>query len=51
MTDSDWTAFHGRCKRKKEIVAEAFFMPVKDIKRDENVNLPDDIGVVNLDES
>ena len=22
-------------------------MPVKDIKRDENVNLPDDIGVVN----
>jgi len=47
MTDSDWTAFMDGVREKREIVAEAFFMPVKDIKRDENVNLPDDIGVVN----
>ena len=47
MTDSDWKSFMDGVREKREIVAEAFFIPVKDIKREENVNLPDDIGVVN----
>ena len=34
-------------REKREIVAEAMVVTVSDIKRDENVSLPDSVGVVN----
>ena len=34
-------------REKREIVAEAMFVTVTDIKRDSKVNLPDNVGVVN----
>ena len=47
MTDSDWRVFMEDVRKKRELVAEAMFVTVKDLKRDDKVSLPDQIGVVN----
>ena len=47
MTDSDWRTFMEDVRDKREIVAEAMFVTVTDIKRDSKVSLPDNVGVVN----
>ena len=47
MTDSDWRAFMEDVRAKREIVAEAMFVTVAEVKKDESVSLPGDFGVVN----
>jgi hypothetical protein len=47
MTDSDWTTFMEDVRNKRDILAEAMFVTVAEIKKEESVNLPDNIGVVN----
>ena len=47
MTDSDWTIFMKDVRDKRDLVAEAMFITVDEVKKDESVQLPDNIGVVN----
>ena len=46
MTDSDWTTFMEDVRDKRDLVAEAMFITVDEVKKDESVQLPDNIGVV-----
>jgi hypothetical protein len=47
MTDSDWQAFMEGVRNKRDIVAEAMFVTVTDVKRDNDINLPTNVGVIN----
>ena len=47
MTDSDWTTFMQGVRNKRDIFAEAIFVNVAEVKKDESVSLPETIGVVN----
>jgi len=47
MTDSDWQAFMEDVRNKREIVAQAMFVTVSEVKRDKDINIPTDVGVVN----
>ncbi len=47
MTDSDWTNFMEDVRDKRDIVGEAMFVTVTDVKKDESVSLPGDFGIVN----
>jgi hypothetical protein len=47
ITNEDWRKLMDDVREKREIVAEAMVVTVSDIKRDENVSLPDSVGVVN----
>jgi hypothetical protein len=48
MTDNDWRAFMEDVREKRNIVAEAMFVGVKDIGKTSDVSLPDDVGVINF---
>ena len=47
ITNEDWRKFMDDVREKREIIAEAMVTTISDIKRDENVSLPDSVGVVN----
>ena len=47
MTDSDWQAFMEGVRSKRDIIAEAMFVTVTDVKRDNDINLPTNVGVIN----
>ena len=47
MTDSDWTTFMEDVRDKRDIVAEAMFVTITEVKKNQNVNLPGDFGIVN----
>ena len=47
MTESDWQAFMEDVRNKRDIVAQAMFVTVTDVKRDKDINLPTDVGVIN----
>ena len=47
MTDSDWKTFMDDVRDKMDIVAEALSITVDEVKKDERVQLPDNIGIVN----
>ena len=47
MTDSDWRTFMSSVREKREIIGEAMSIQVADVKRDDNVTIPDEVVVVN----
>ena len=47
MTDTDWRAFMEDVRDKRDIVAEAMFITIDEVKKDESVQLPDNVGIVN----
>jgi len=47
MTDSDWQAFMEDVRNKRDIVAQAMFVTVTDVKRDKDISIPTDVGVIN----
>ena len=47
MTESDWQAFMEDVRNKRDIVAQAMFVTVSDVKRDKDINIPTDVGVIN----
>ncbi len=47
MTQSDWQAFMEDVRNKRDIVAEAMFVTVTDLKRDKDISIPTDVGVIN----
>lgn len=48
MTDNDWREFLEQVRGKREIVAETISTAVQALSRDENVQSPDDYGVLNF---
>jgi hypothetical protein len=48
MTNQDWRIFMEDVREKRTLVAESIFITVNEVKRDEDVSLPDDIGVINF---
>ncbi len=48
MTNNDWRTFMEDVRAKRTIVAEAIFLNISEVKKTNEVNLPDDIGVINF---
>ena len=48
MTDNDWRTFMEDVREKRNIIAEAMFVGVRDIGKTSDVSLPDDLGVINF---
>jgi hypothetical protein len=48
MTDYDWRTFMEDVREKRNIIAEAMFVGVRDIGKTSDVSLPDDLGVINF---